>query len=129
MLVLNPSANLFSVQPGRSGELSLFLKLFIMVTVTILFVGAAVGCGGGEQEQESATGVVKSFEQEDRRLRLKPQGEDALVFKYNPENIEVTLGGEEAKPEDIEEGQRATVSYVVKDDRQLARSIELEKKK
>lgn len=106
----------------------MFFRVLAVVFVVAMTAGFAVGCGGGGQEQESVTGVVKSFEQEDRRLRLKPQGEEAQVFKYNPEDIEVTLDGEEAAPGDIEEGQRATISYVVREDRQLARSIELEER-
>lgn len=97
----------------------------LIAVIAVVILATVAGCGGG-QEQELATGVVKSFEQEDRRLRLKPQ-EEAQVFKYNAEDIEVTLGSELGRPEDVEEGQRATISYVVGDDRQLARSIELER--
>lgn len=96
-------------------------------------MGVAAGCGGGGQEQgsgkqKSASGVVKASEVDRNKLRLKPEGEKPQIFKYNPKNIDVTLEGEDAKLADIKEDQKATISYVVKDDRQLARSLELEKK-
>ncbi len=107
----------------------MLFRVSLVLLVGVMMTSVAAGCGGSDQGRELATGVVKSFEQEDRRLKLKSQGEEMQVFKYNPENIEVSLDGEGAAPEDIEEGQRATISYVVKNDRQLARSIELEEKK
>lgn len=97
-------------------------------------MGVVAGCGGGGGQSggdktKTAEGKVKSFEVEKQKLRLKPQGKEAQVFKYNPDNIEVSLGGKDAKPEDIKKGQKAKVGYVVKNDRDVARSIELEKKK
>ena len=35
-----------------------------------------------------------------------------MKFKYKPNNVEVTLQGEQANPDDISVGQQATVSYV-----------------
>ncbi len=107
----------------------MLVRFLVVFFAGVMIAGVVAGCGGGGQERESASGVVKSFEQKDRRLKLKPQGEEMQVFKYNPENIKVTLDGDDVSPEDIKEGQKATVSYVVKDDRDIARSIELEKKK
>lgn len=107
----------------------MFFRFLAVLLVGVMITRVAAGCGGGGgQERETATGVVKSFEMERNRLRVKPEGEEPMVFKYNPDDIDITLDGEGARLEDIKEGQNATISYVVRDDRQLARSVEFEKK-
>jgi hypothetical protein len=107
------------------GESALLLRGSIFLVAVIMVASIFAGCGGGGQERESATGVVKSAGVDKRRLKVKPQGEDAKVFKYNPENVKVELNGEEASPAEIEEGQRAEIEYVVREDRNVARSISL----
>jgi hypothetical protein len=53
-----------------------------------------------------------------------------VTFKYKPDDVEVTLQGEQANPDAINVGQQATVSYVktTKDSREVnvARSIWLQ---
>jgi hypothetical protein len=107
----------------------MFFRVLVVLLVGVTITGVAAGCGGGGgPERETATGVVRSSEMDRNLLRVKPEGEKPTIFKYNPENIDITLDGEDAELEDIKEGQRATISYVVKDDRQLARTLELEKR-
>jgi hypothetical protein len=53
-----------------------------------------------------------------------------VTFEYKPDNVAVTLQGEQANPDAINVGQQATVSYVktTKDSREVnvARSIWLQ---
>lgn len=100
----------------------------IFLVAGIMVASIFAGCGGGqasESGKESLSGVVKSTDVDKRKFKVKPQGEDAQVFKYNPENVKIELNGEEASPAEIEEGQQAEIEYVVREDRNVARSISL----
>jgi hypothetical protein len=72
-----------------------------------------------------ATGTIKFVNPKTRRFSLQPDEGERMVFKFNP-RTEVTLDGEEAKPEDIEVGRRGKINYFVRDDLNRVRSIELE---
>jgi hypothetical protein len=108
----------------------MFFRVLVVLLVGVTITGVVAGCGGGGgQGRETATGVVKASEMDRNLLRVKPDGEKPVVFKYNPEDIDVTLDGDDAKLENIKEGQSTTIDYIVKNDREVARSIEIEKKK
>jgi hypothetical protein len=67
--------------------------------------------------RESLSGTVVDNLQDQDRVIIRPNWkgiENAKVvkFKYKPNNVEVTLQGEQASPDDISAGQQATVSYV-----------------
>jgi hypothetical protein len=134
-------------------------KILILMVVGLVLIGAAVGCGGGGQQGaqsqggsesdqakqspsdkegekkasklESLEGVVTRVLSDKNRMVVRPAEGEAVAFKYRPDNFEVKLDGEEAEPEAIEKGQRATVEYVTsttKQDREInvARSLTLE---
>lgn len=82
------------------------------------------------QEVHHAGGVVVRKQRNGRAFVLEPSGGGPpLKLRINPRKIRVTLGGqEEAGPEDVVEGRRAEVAYVVRDDRDgrlVARSVDL----
>jgi hypothetical protein len=119
----------------------------LLTVFTVLF---AAGCGGGEEQQGeqgsqqqeqadekvqaqrlgSVEGVVRAVNVEKGRIFVSPKGEKAERVGFRPEDVIVTLGGEQVEPSAIQKGQRATVEYVVIEvkgkERNIARSIELE---
>jgi hypothetical protein len=52
------------------------------------------------------------------------QGEEPLRFKLN-QNTTVTLDNEKAELADIKQGQQAQITYIVKNERNLARQVAL----
>jgi len=128
----------------------------ILLVVGIVLVGTTVGCGGGSQQgaqsqggseakqsqsdkkgekdaakTESLEGVVARVMADKNHIVVRPKEGEAVPFKYRPDTLEVTLDGEEAEPDAIAKGQRATVEYVTtttKQDREVnvARSLTLE---
>ena len=110
----------------------------VFVLLPLILTVLLVGCGGGsdqsggggqEKKQEGkvtkkeqvqrkmAFGVVRAFKDDKRRLSLRPaaaaQGKKPLGFKVR-KNAEVALDGKKAELADVEEGQQAQVTYVVK---------------
>jgi hypothetical protein len=55
---------------------------------------------------------------------IKEQGKKPVVFRL-AQQTGITLGGKEAKLEDMEKGQQAQVEYVVRNDRNRARVVRL----
>ena len=75
-----------------------------------------------------AIGTVRAYKDDKRRLSLRPaaeaQGEKPLGFKVR-KNAQVTLDGEKAELGDIEEGQQAQITYVVKNEVNRAIIVQL----
>ena len=74
---------------------------------------------------QTATGIIARVDLEHRRFVLRPEEGDRVHLRFRPETITVVLDGKEAKPEDMQKGQRAEIEYVVRDDKNLARSVTL----
>jgi len=55
---------------------------------------------------------------------IKKQGKKPVVFRLAQQS-RITLGGKEAKLEDMKKGQQAQVEYVVRNDRNRARVVRL----
>jgi hypothetical protein len=55
---------------------------------------------------------------------IKAQGKKPVVFRL-AQQTRITLGGKEAKLDDMEKGQQAQVEYVVRNDRNRARVVRL----
>ena len=92
-------------------------------------VGKKVKEGG--EELEWASGVVLKAAPDKRALVVKPDDGERQLFTYRPEDVEVTLDGEEARPDAAAKGQRARIGYekvTTNKDRvvNVALSIELE---
>jgi hypothetical protein len=111
--------------------------------VSLLAIGLAAslimtGCGGGTQQNEPSQGsksqqseqernskqqaakteslsgrVAKTLPDKDKVI-IRPENGKVVRFKYKPDKVKVTLEGEEAKPDAISKGQKATVKYVKK---------------
>jgi tRNA (mo5U34)-methyltransferase len=83
----------------------------------------------GLQEIHHASGTVTGELQNKRGFLLKPGGGGPeLKLRVNRNRTRVKLGGEDAGPEAIEEGRRAEVAYVVREDkggRMVARSVDI----
>ncbi len=125
------------------------------VVAFILLVGLLAGCGGGDQSQDGAAGDAKQgggdrqgaggqkpgapeskvalgtvvfINPETERFTLRPaveaQGEKPIPFKVAPK-AEITLDEKEATFEDIEQGQQAQVTYVVRNDQNRVRTVTL----
>jgi hypothetical protein len=67
--------------------------------------------------RESLSGTVVDNLPDKYRLIIRPDWKGLkkakiVKFKYKPNNVEVTVQGEQANPDDISVGQQATVSYV-----------------
>jgi hypothetical protein len=57
--------------------------------------------------------VVNTLPDKDKII-IRPQNAKIVKFKYKPDNVNVTLQGEQANPDAISAGQQATVKYVKK---------------
>jgi hypothetical protein len=55
---------------------------------------------------------------------IKAQGKKPVIFRL-AQQTNITLGGKEAKLDDMEKGQQAQVEYVVRNDRNRARVVRL----
>ena len=62
--------------------------------------------------KESLSGTVVDNLTDNDEFTIRTTGDEVVNFQYNPDDIEVTLQGEQASPDDISVGQQATVSYV-----------------
>ena len=83
--------------------------------------------------RESVSGTVVDNLTDKGKIIIKPDWKGlkkakVVKFKYKPNNVEVTVQGEQANPDDISVGQQATVKYVqtTKNGREvnIARSIQ-----
>jgi len=131
----------------RLRETSAASRILTLV-LSLLLVGLLAGCGGSDQsggsQQEGkaggepakkeklsrkvAIGTVRAYKDDKRRLSLRPaseaQGDKPLGFKVR-KKAQVTLDGDQADLEDIEEGQQAQIRYVVKNDVNRAIIVQL----
>ena len=94
---------------------------------------------GGEKAKkegeklESVAGVVLKAPSDKHSLFVKPDNGERQLFTYKTDKVEVTLDGEEAGPDAIDEGQRVSIGYkkvTTEKDREwnVAKSIKLESK-
>ena len=97
--------------------------------------GEAAKKEGGEAAKQLAPkgkialGTVTRVRPEGRKMVLKPttgeqQGAEPMTFKIAKEAT-VTLDDKEAEVADIKEGQQAQITYVVRDELNLAREVTL----
>jgi hypothetical protein len=130
------------------------LSTTLCLVALVLLVGFLAGCGGGDQSGSGsqnggpdgakklsgedaqrgaggakiALGTVRAVDSEAGIIILRPssevQGEKPLRFKLN-ENTTLTLDNKQAEMADIEQGQQAQITYVVKHERNLARQVAL----
>jgi hypothetical protein len=80
--------------------------------------------------KESLSGTVADTLPDNDEVIIRTTSDEVVTFEYKPDDVEVTLQGEQANPDAINVGQQATVSYVktTKDSREVnvARSIWLQ---
>jgi hypothetical protein len=73
-------------------------------------------------------GIVKFVNPKTEGFSVRPtvdeQGKKPIVFRL-ANKFKITLGGKEAKMEDMKKGQQAQVEYVVRNDRNRALSVKL----
>ncbi len=124
------------------------VSLILPLVLLLLLAGLLAGCGGsgnqsggGQQEKQGgeaakqkrlsgkiAIGTVRAYKDDKRRLSLRPaakkQDDKPLGFKVR-KHAQVTLDGEKAELEDIEEGQQAQIRYVVKNEVNRATIVQL----
>ena len=62
--------------------------------------------------RESLSGTVVDNRPDNDEVTVKTTDDEVVNFQYKPDDIEVTLQGEQASPDAISVGQQATVSYV-----------------
>ena len=113
------------------------VSLILPFVLSLVLVGLLAGCGGGNDQsgggqqkkqegkaakkeplpRKTAIGTVRAFKDDKRRLSLRPavaaQGKKPLGFKVR-KSAEVALDGKKAELADVEEGQQAQITYVVK---------------
>jgi hypothetical protein len=62
--------------------------------------------------KESLSGTVVDTLPDTDEVTIRTTGDEDVQIKYNPDDVNVTLAGEQADPDAISVGQQATVSYV-----------------
>ena len=126
-----------------------------MLAMIVLIAGLLTGCGGDQSgsasqqdgggkagqdgnapkeqgknapEKKILFGVVKFVNPKTEGFSVRPtieeQGKKPVVFRLAKESS-ITLGGKEAKLEDMKKGQQAQVEYVERNDRNRARTVRL----
>ena len=134
----------------RGPSKALFLATIVLIAGLLTSCGGGDQAGSGSQqegganekkgknapekkgknapEKKIALGTVRFVNPETKRFTVHPsteeQGEKPIVFKLG-KKAKITLGGEEAKMEEMKKGQQAQVEYVVKNDNNRVRSVKL----
>jgi hypothetical protein len=131
------------------------LPMALFLATIVLTAGLLTGCGGGDQsksgsqqggdagqnnkapekqakndapEKKVLIGKVAFVNPKTEGFSVRPnakvQGNKPVVLKL-AKNAEITLGGKEAKFEDMQKGQQAQVEYFVMNERNRARTVRL----
>jgi hypothetical protein len=124
------------------------LSTVLFLVTIVLIVGLLTGCGGGDQsgsgsQQDGGSkaeqgnnaskkkllfGTVTFVNPKTEGFSVRPtideQGNKPVAFRLANETS-ITLGGKEAKLEDMKKGQQAQVEYVERNERNRARSVRL----
>jgi hypothetical protein len=124
------------------------LSTVLFLATIVLIAGLLTGCGGGDQSGSGSQsdggskaeqsknapkkkilfGTVKFVNPKTEGFSVRPtideQGNKPVAFRLANETS-ITLGGKEAKLEDMKKGQQAQVEYVERNDRNRARSVRL----
>src|SRR5215210_9437305 len=124
------------------------LSTVLFLATIVLIAGLLTGCGGGNQtgsgsQQDGGSkaeqgknapkkkilfGTVTFVNPKTEGFSVRPtideQGNKPVVFRLAKESS-ITLGGNEAKLEDMKKGQQAQVEYVERNERNRARSVRL----
>lgn len=64
------------------------------------------------KKRELVDGVVAKTDIQKHVFWVEPKNKDIKLLVFRPGKVKVTLDGKEVKPENIEKGQRAAVSFV-----------------
>ncbi len=67
------------------------------------------------RKRKAVAGRVTKVDTEKNLFWLKPRNADVTRFRYRPENLKVTMEGQEAGLQNIEKGQQAEVTFLEKD--------------
>ena len=126
----------------RGPSTALFLAMIVLIA------GLLAGCGGGDQsgngsqqgggsqakqgenapEKKLLFGNVTFVNPKTEGFSVRPtvneQGTKPVVFRL-AHKFKITLGGQEAKLEDMKKGQQAQVEYIVRNDRNRALNVRL----
>ena len=90
--------------------------------------GASKQKAGNKPAKKILFGTVTFVNSKTEGFSVKPtikaQGKKPVVFRL-AQQTNITLGGKEAKLDDMEKGQQAQVEYVVRNDRNRARVVRL----
>jgi hypothetical protein len=124
------------------------LSTVLFLATIILIAGLLTGCGSGDdlnapvgQDENAAKkqsknapkkkilfGTVTFVNPKTEGFSVRPtideQGNKPVAFRLAKESS-ITLGGKEAKLEDMKKGQQAQVEYVERNERNRARSVRL----
>ena len=124
------------------------LSTVLFLATIVLIAGLLTGCGGGDQSGSGSQpdggskaeqsknapkkkilfGTVTFVNPKTEGFSVRPtideQGNKPVAFRLANETS-ITLGGKEAKLEDMKKGQQAQVEYVERNDRNRARSVRL----
>jgi hypothetical protein len=134
----------------RGPSTPLFLAMIVLIAGLLAGCGGGDQSGSGSQqdggsqakqdgkapkkqgknapEKKILFGNVKFVNPKTEGFSVKPtageQGKKRVVFRLAKKD-KITLEGKEAKLEDMKKGQQAQVTYVVRNDRNLARTVRL----
>jgi hypothetical protein len=131
------------------------LSTVLFLVTIVLIVGLLTGCGGGDQsgsgsQQDGGTKAEQGNNASKKRGKNRPkkilfgtvtfvnpktegfsvrptideQDNKPVAFRLANETS-ITLGGKEARLEDMKKGQQAQVEYVERNERNRARSVRL----
>jgi hypothetical protein len=85
-----------------------------------------LGAAGHSSSSNTVTGGIAMVNLEVRKLALKLGHGESIHFKFNPDNLRITLSSRPAGPENLKPGQWAKAIYVIRNGVKLVRSIEIE---
>jgi hypothetical protein len=124
------------------------LSTVLFLVTIVLIAGLLTGCGGGDQsgsgsQQDGGSKAEQGNDASKKRIlfgkvtfvnpktegfsvrpTIEEQGNKPVAFRLAKETS-ITLGGKEAKLEDMKKGQQAQVEYVERNERNRARSVRL----